>query len=150
MKPNSNNKTTRKILGSCASMWPRSICEMRGAGHKNLFLKNEVNDPGVYVLYRNGIPYYIGQSKKLGLRLWQHSNNPADRYYNFWDAFSFFVVDKKYLDDVEGFLIAAMPTANAAQPRIKRFSMPTHIKDQLAKIRHHEAYPMETNKKGKL
>jgi hypothetical protein len=159
MQPNSNKKTIRKILKSGASMWPRSVCEMRGDGNKNLFLKNEIQEPGVYVLYRNGVPYYIGQAGNVGSRIWSHSSNPEGRYYKLWDAFSFFVVsDKKYLDDVEGILIAAMPTANAAQPRIKRFKMPQRIKNQLGEIRHHEAYPLEMKqprsvpaiKKGKI
>jgi hypothetical protein len=32
-----------------------------------------VNEPGVYVLYRDGIPYYVGKTNKLRYRLWAHA-----------------------------------------------------------------------------
>ena len=31
--------------------------------------------PGVYVLYRDGVPYYIGKAARMRSRLWQHAWN---------------------------------------------------------------------------
>ena len=61
-------------------------------------------------------------------RLWNHANQPGDRYYNFWNFFSVFAVaGEKHWDEVEGILIAAMPTANSASPRFPRIELPARV-----------------------
>jgi hypothetical protein len=77
-----------------------------------------LNEPGVYVLYRDDNPYYIGQAARLRKRLWRWAKNPQSRYYQFWNFFSAFVVEDLALrDELEGILIACMPTANSMRPR---------------------------------
>ena len=65
-----------------ARMWPRSVFDQ---GQQ--FLKDRelaiLEEPGVYVLHRDDLPYYVGKGSKLGERLWHHANTPGSRYYNF-------------------------------------------------------------------
>src|ERR1039458_1248276 len=73
-----------------------------------------------------------GKAELLWKRLDAHANQSTDRYYNFWNFFSAFVVrDKKYLAEVESILIAAMPTANSSIPRMTRIKMPKGITLQI-------------------
>lgn len=85
--------------------------------------------PGVYVLYRDDTPYYIGKTRRtLFRRLHDHANKSTDRYFNFWNYFSVFVVpDSNYVDEVEGILIASIPTANSAVPKIRQIRLPGRI-----------------------
>jgi hypothetical protein len=134
-----------KILFQYASMWPREVCDLRDKDKTKLFIRDspDLRQPGVYVLYRDDQPYYIGKAEKLGRRIWEHANHPLDRRYNFWNMFSAFVVkDKKYLDDVEGILIAAMPTGNNSTPRIEKVPLPPYVVQQLKQIRRHQANPV--------
>jgi hypothetical protein len=91
-----------------------------------LLIKKLLEQPGVYVLYWNDRPYYIGKAtKKLGSRISAHANRPNTKYYNFWNFFSAFVVpDKKYIGEVESLLIAATPSENRAEPKIPRIKLP--------------------------
>jgi hypothetical protein len=101
-----------------------------------------VNEPGVYVLYRDGVPYYVGQALKLHDRLWAHACSPSARYYNFWNHFSAFVVDSPaQRNQVEAILIAAMPTANGAKPRLKRARIPLVVSRMSRDIYAHQANP---------
>lgn len=54
----------------------------------------------------------------LQLQLRAYANHTGDRYYNLWNLFCAYVVpNKKYLNQVEGILIAAMPSAqNSSTP----------------------------------
>jgi len=98
--------------------------------------------PGVYVLYRDTTPYYIGQAKKLRLRLYEHACVADSRYYNFWNFFSAFVVeDSDARNEIEGILIASMPTANSARPRIKKESLPTGVRKMVREIERKQANP---------
>jgi len=47
-----------------------------------------VNEPSVYVLYRDNIPYCVGQATKLRHRLWSHAGSPGARYGNFLSRFA--------------------------------------------------------------
>ena len=80
-----------------------------------------LSKPGVYVLYRDDTPYYVGKAKRLRSRLWSHAIQPTSRYYNFWNYFSVFAVDDaKTQGRLEGILIAAMPPAKGAKPTMKK------------------------------
>jgi hypothetical protein len=83
------------------------------------FIEQHLSTPGVYVLYRNDEPYYIGKTgKTLFKRLKQHALKPNTRYYNFWNYFSAFQIDEESeRDKIEAILISAMPTANNSHPR---------------------------------
>jgi hypothetical protein len=96
----------------------------------------------VCVLYRDDISYYIGQATKLRHRLWLHAGSPGARYGNFWNYFLAFVIrDPKMRDEVEGILIAAMPTANSAKPKLKRAKFPLVVSQMVRRIRKYQANP---------
>jgi hypothetical protein len=138
-------RRTRKILFQYASMWPREVCDLHDKDKRRLFIRDspDLRQPGVYVLYRDDHPYYIGKALRLGKRIWEHANHPFDRRYNFWNMFSAFVVsDKKYLNDVEGILIAAIPTGNNSTPRIPKVRLPSYVVQQLKQIQRHQANPV--------
>lgn len=127
------------IVKGYASMWPREVFDAKHDGGvlaaKLDFLTKE---KGVYVLYRNEHPYYIGKSgDSLFARLHGHAVNPRRRYYNFWNYFSAFAVpDKKGRDELEGILIAAMPTANGAKPRFgAKERLPKPVSALMKKLR---------------
>lgn len=103
--------------------------------------KNFLDRPGVYVLYRDDQPYYIGKTQRaLARRIWAHANRPMDRYYNFWNLFSAFVVeDKQRRNELEGILIAAMPTANSASPRLGAMRFPKEVANLIHRIRQNRA-----------
>jgi hypothetical protein len=105
------------------------VFDIKAGGRLAKDIREALSDPGVYVLYRNDDPYYIGKtSRPLFDRIWAHANQPHDRYYNFWNFFSAFAVaQREHRDEVEGILIAAMPTANSSSPHIPRIDLPARI-----------------------
>lgn len=137
------------IVEEYARMWPREVFDClipnENSGRKRLLDRGLelVNQPGVYVLYRNDIPYYIGQAAKLRQRLCAHASSGGGRYNNFWNYFSAFVIpDPKMRNEVEGILIAAMPTANSAKPRLKRAKFPKVVSQMVRNIRRYHANPL--------
>jgi hypothetical protein len=69
--------------------------------------------------------------------LWSHANSAGNKYYNFWNYFSVFAVeDVTIRGQIEGYLIAAMPTANGAKPRIRKALLPAYIRKFLHKQLH--------------
>ena len=130
--------SNQKIVTQYARMWPREVFD---AMEENKLLLKEVKDlqqPGVYILYRDDVPYYVGKTVKLYSRLHDHANKSTDRYFNFWNYFSFFVVAAKHVDEVEGVLIASMPTANSAIPRIKQITLPKPLAKILRQARRYQ------------
>jgi hypothetical protein len=117
-------------------MWPREVFDIL-AYEKNLALLEDLRHPGVYILYRDDTPYYIGRTERsLSDRLYDHANKSADAYFNFWNYFSAFVVpDRSHLKEVEGVLIASVPTANRAVPDINKIPMPKVIVEKLREAR---------------
>jgi hypothetical protein len=136
-----------QAVSAYARMWPREMFDHVDprAPRKNTPLAKGVeflDQAGVYVLYRDDIPYYIGKADWLRKRLWWHALKPDARYYNFWNFFSAFVVlDATQRDEVEGILISAMPTANSAQPRLPRERLPKEVIAMIGKIRKTRANP---------
>ena len=130
-------------------MWPREVfyslvTNESGKGKKTQLAKGLglVNEPGVYVLYRDGVPYYVGEARRLRDRLWTHASSPRTRYHNFWNHFCAFVIkDSRLRKQVEGILIAAMPTANGARPRLQRARMPQVVVGMSREIYRHQANP---------
>jgi hypothetical protein len=134
------------IVKGYASMWPREVFDAkpkRGGGVLAAQLEFLTKEKGVYVLYRDGQPYYIGKSgDSLFARLSGHAMNPRRRYYNFWDMFSAFAVpDKKGRDELEGILIAAMPTANGSKPRLSKERLPKQVTALMKKLRQAKIEP---------
>lgn len=120
-----------------ARMWPREIFD-RGKGKTLLAARLEfLKEKGVYILYRNEHPYYIGKSQvSLFRRLRHHAVRPQGRYYNFWNLFSAFAVpDGKGRDELEAILIAAMPTVNSAAPKLKKMRFPKEVSKLVKEIR---------------
>jgi hypothetical protein len=69
-------------------MWPREMFDHLDPDgtRKNTTLAKSVvflNRPGVYILYRDDVPYYVGKAERLRRRLWAHAMKPEARYYNF-------------------------------------------------------------------
>jgi hypothetical protein len=120
------------LVTSYARMWPREVFDravaVKDPRRRKLTLARTLEilrKPGIYILYRDGVPYYIGKATKMRNRLWQHAWNPKTRHYNLWNFFSFFVVENPdQRDEIEGILIAAMPTANSARPKLPREQLP--------------------------
>lgn len=125
----SSRKSKSLIVKGYAKMWPRTIFDIKEKNKLLNELRELLHEPGVYVLYRDDQPYYVGQaSGRLFNRIWAHANRPKDKYYNFWNYFSAFVVpEKKYLSEIEGLLIASMPTENSSVHRINKIHIPTKI-----------------------
>src|SRR5579863_2695794 len=116
------------IVEGYARGWPREIFDCKGKFAKQIgFLKG----PGVYVLYNDGDPHYIGQAISMVKRLGDHAK-PQSRYYHLWNTFSAFQVggpkqSDKLRDELEAILIAAMPTANSAKPKLNKMRMPREV-----------------------
>jgi len=120
-----------------ARMWPRELFDCKRG--KRLVVKELeiLSKLGVYVLYRDDVPHYVGQAKRLRSWLWSHANQPNSKYYNFWNYFSVFAVDDATAkNQLEGILIAAMPTANGAKPRIKKAQLPQDVRKLLHRRTH--------------
>ena len=132
-------KNTGSIVSGFAERWPREIFDIREKKDRLLTEAHDVlNSPGVYVLYRDDSPYYIGKAKRsLYSRIYNHANQPGARYYRYWNYFSVYKVDAiEHLDDVEGILISAIPrAANSSIPRFQRIQLPRRIKSLLSRLR---------------
>ena len=83
-----------RIINDFISMWPREVWDVMADGKGTLYLKTfrPLRQAGIYVLYRDETPYYIGRANMLYKRLHDHANKSTDRYFNFWNFFSAFVV----------------------------------------------------------
>jgi hypothetical protein len=132
-----NMKKRPKVVRAAAQMWPRLVFDFDGKAT----VKECLREPGVYVLFREDEPYYVGKTKKkLFSRIRAHANNTKDRYYHFWNYFSAYVVhNPQHRDEVEGILIASMPTANSASPKIKRIPLPPNVVKMMKGIRRKNA-----------
>ena len=102
------------------------VDDQQGYGHQEL-----------HVLFAGAIACGVGQAARLLSRLWSHANQPASRYYNFWNYFSAFAVANVTVrSQLEGVLIAAMPTANGAKPKIRKAQLPLDVRKYLHKRLH--------------
>ena len=143
-----------------ARMWPREVFYRRlpkpeavvgskqnPPAHTQWLYKtiDMLAQSGVYVLYRDDVPYYVGQAGMLRSRLAAHARVPQSRYFNHWNYFSAFVVDKKDLDRIETILIAAMPTANGRKP-LKKEPFPKELSEMVNEIHHAKANPESVTK----
>jgi hypothetical protein len=122
------------VVSGYARMWPREVFGL--FGNKTMAKGLEfLAKSGVYILYRDDTPYYIGQATKLRSRLRGHAVKAESRYFHFWNFFSAFAVSNpKHRNELEGILIAAMPTANSAKPKLQREKMPKEVRDLLKRI----------------
>jgi hypothetical protein len=131
--------TSEPMVSGYARMWPRAVFYEKALNpdsgrERNLAKELEfLQKGGVYVLYRDDTPYYVGKARKLRQRLYLWANNPSSPHFHHWNFFSAFAVeDSKQRDELEGVLIAALPTANnGAKPRLKKARLPKEVKDLL-------------------
>lgn len=124
------------LVTEYARMWPRLIFDIIESNKLAVKQVPLLTKAGVYVLYTDDRPYYIGRATiSLFKRLHAHANISTDRYFNLWNYFSAFVVNPQHISAVEGILIAAMPTANSANPRIKQVPIPQEIRRRLREAR---------------
>ncbi|MGB7553452.1 MAG: GIY-YIG nuclease family protein [Candidatus Korobacteraceae bacterium] len=122
--------------------WCKEHEEKKGRGTKWLYMTIDLlARPGVYVLYRDDEPYYVGQAGTLRSRLAAHARVPGSRYFNHWNYFSAFVVNKEDLNRIEAILIAAMPTANGRKP-LKRERFPLEITNMVNEVHDAKANPI--------
>ena len=126
-----------KVVKAAAQMWPRLVFDLE----EKHTVKECLREPGVYVLFREDEPYYVGKTKnKLFNRIKAHAIGTRGRYYHFWNYFSAYLVpDSKHRDEVEGILIASMPTANSASPKIKRIHLPREVTSMMRRLRRKNA-----------
>jgi hypothetical protein len=84
----------------------------------------ELRKPGVYILYRDDVPFYVGKAEgELFSRLWAHANGVSSTRSYFWNYFSAFIVkNRRNIAEVEAILISAMPSVitNAARPKLQK------------------------------
>ena len=130
------------MVAAYAHMWPREIFDAKDGNNPALAKQLEflTKQKGVYILYRDELPHYIGKSAdSLFNRLYLHAVNPKMRNYNFWNFFSAFAIpEKENRDELEGILIAAMPTANSSRPRLNKEKLPNEVVTLMKRIRYHK------------
>ena len=132
-------RNTGSIVTEYAELWPREVFDIR-EGKNRLLMEAQklLSGPGVYILYRDDVPYYIGKTENnLYNRIYKHANQPGAKYYRYWNYFSAYIVDTiKHIDDVEGLLITAIPAAaNSSKPKINRILLPRSIKNLMGRLR---------------
>jgi hypothetical protein len=133
----SHSATT--MVSGYARMWPRAVFYTKALNEESGRERNLAKEleflqrGGVYVLYRNDAPYYVGKADKLRRRLHLWATKPSSPHFHFWNYFSAFAVDDpRKRNELEGVLIAALPTANnGAKPKLKSARLPTEVKDLL-------------------
>ena len=118
-------------------MWPREVYNIKD-GNKHLeSVRQELRQkPGIYILYQNEKPYYVGQAKNLWNRIRNHATNQNAKHYHLWTHFSAFILsDTQHINELEGFVIAAFDTAtaNSSKMRMKRILLPKDAAKRLAK-----------------
>ena len=125
------------IVSGYARMWPREIFDERPNIGEALARRIKfLEQPGVYILYQNERPHYIGRTDKLFDRLFAHAR-PQGRYAHFWNLFSAFAIsDIRGCKELEAILIAAMPTANSAKPKLNKERMPREVVAFMKRIRY--------------
>ena len=127
-------------------MWPRAVfstpVQAEGLPGKPPAIGmtiEELEKPGVYILYRDDVPFYVGQAKgKLRDRLRAHANSVGGLRTYFWNYFSAFIVENPgHIDEVEATLISAMPSiiSNSSKPRIKKVRMGPPTKELMRELR---------------
>jgi hypothetical protein len=141
--PEESQEPARKdIVSKFIRMLPRAIFdtpEIEGQKGSVASKIEELKGPGVYILYRDDVPFYVGKTEgKLFNRLWQHANGVSTTRSYFWNYFSAFIVkNPRSIAEVEAILISAMPSVitNAARPRLEKMRKGKSIIKLLRKMR---------------
>jgi hypothetical protein len=91
-------KRNDRIVSGYARMWPREVLYLEDDLLQEV--RESLRAPGVYVLYKDEHPYYVGRTDQLYKRLRWHADNPRARHFHFWNSFSVYVTTKH--SEVEG------------------------------------------------
>ena len=142
-----------KVPFKYARMWPREVFYRRlpkpkaiAGSKKNVTTQwlyktmDLLAQPGVYILYLDGVPYYVGQTEMLRSSLAALARVPQSHYFRHWNYFSAFAADKKDLDSIEALLIAALPTASGRK-LLKKEPYPAELTEMLNDIHLAQANP---------
>ncbi|MGD0902071.1 MAG: GIY-YIG nuclease family protein [Terracidiphilus sp.] len=132
-------------------MWPRAIFDTpamieghRGKQPSIAMTIKELERPGVYILYIDDQPFYVGQAQgKLRSRLRAHANGVGGLRSYFWNYFSAFIVENpKHIDEVEAILISAMPSVitNSSKPKLPRVRITEPIRRRMRELRKNGQY----------
>lgn len=129
------------MVSGYARMWPRAVFHTKALsedGGRERILGRQLEflqRGGVYILYRDDTPYYIGKADKLRKRLILWATRPTSPQFHFWNYFSAFAVeDPQERDELEGILIASMPGVNnGAKPKLPNTKLPKEVSDLLKK-----------------
>jgi len=136
------------LVNRFIKMWPRAIFDTPTTkpGKRQSIAKTltVLDQPGVYILYRDDQPFYVGQAKgKLRSRLRAHANNVGSSKNYFWNYFSAFLVkDPNHINEVEAILISAMPSVvtNSSKPKLSREKMDSETREVIRQMRMRGAY----------
>jgi len=135
----SENPVKTLLVSEFIRMWPREIFHTKLEGQKGPIVNSipELRKPGVYVLYRDDVPFYVGKTQnKLRSRLKTHANSLTSSKSYFWNYFSAYIVENpSHIDEVEAILISAMPSVitNSSKPKLPRVPMTEPIKKLMKK-----------------
>lgn len=104
-------KTMRSSRGQLVQSFAENISANLLEQHRDTVNLVIGRKSGVYVLSKEGKPYYVGLASELPQRLNHHLK---DRHAGNWDRFNFYAIRKqKYLRDLESILIrVAKPEGN--------------------------------------
>jgi hypothetical protein len=115
------------IVSKFIRMLPRAIFDTREIEDQKGSIASKIKElegPGVYILYRNDVPFYVGKTEgKLFDRLWKHANGVSSTRSYFWNYFSAFIAkNRRNIAEVEAILISAMPSVitNSARPKLQK------------------------------
>ena len=143
----SQGPTRNDIVSKFIRMWPRAIFDTPEIdGQKGSIASKipELRKPGVYILYRDDVPFYVGRTEgELFRRLWQHANGVVSSRSYFWNYFSAFIVkNPSNIAEVEAILISAMPSVitNSSKPKLQRVPTGKSIKKLKRKLRESGRY----------
>jgi len=132
-------KTKKSIIKAFIRLWPREVYDMKSNGKNIESVKNELfGKPGIYVLYRDEKPYYVGQAVNLWKRIKRHAVNQNSKQFHGWTKFSAFILeDKKYMNELEGLILSVLEneTANGAKQKITKIPLPADARKALAKLK---------------
>jgi hypothetical protein len=121
-------KTTKPMIAAYIQMGPRAVYTIKDGNRPLESVRKELRQkPGIYILYQNEKPYYVGQAKNLWIRLRTHALNQNAKHYHHWTHFSAFsLADVQHINELEGLIIAAFgtETANGSRRRKKRGLLP--------------------------
>jgi len=134
------------LISNFIRMWPRAIFNTpekieghRGKQPSIAMTIEELKRPGVYILYRDDVPFYVGKTEgKLFDRLWQHANSVGGLRTYSWNYFSAFIIEKPgYIDEVEAILISAMPSiiSNSSKPKLIKVKMGPSTRKLMRELR---------------